>query len=287
MQAIPTSVLLPQSDFSQTEFYNDWIRPQEDIWGGGGMVLLSEPGRSLVFGGNIRAKDRDIVEPKYLDLMNRLGPVVLQAFEVSRRLSGLTLQNFLLRCGVEVDNAAVLVLDRNRRILFANAFAQSLISDGTLRHDAMSRLATLSDATAERALSTGLQMLFARGLGSPPFAMAPGSVVRLYPLDTSVTPFAPFGPLQRDPGTVAVLLIDRSQAVDGLQERLMQGFGLSAAEAAIAMALAEGGTLREIAASRGRSVNTLRNQVQTILDKTASHRQANLVRLIERLRRGS
>ncbi len=66
---------------------------------------------------------------------------------------------------------------------------------------------------------------------------------------------------------------------DGFRDILKQAFGLTSAEADVVRALVECGSLAEIAAQRSRSVDTIRAQVKSILAKTETHSQVELVRL--------
>jgi DNA-binding NarL/FixJ family response regulator len=59
--------------------------------------------------------------------------------------------------------------------------------------------------------------------------------------------------------------------------------GLTPSEAEVAVALAAGKNTDDIAAERGAAKNTVRAQVQSILSKTGSRRQAELVRLLPSL----
>lgn len=54
--------LCPREDLERTEFYNDWIKPQEDILGGGASMLFQEQSRMFVLGGNLRRRDIDRLE---------------------------------------------------------------------------------------------------------------------------------------------------------------------------------------------------------------------------------
>lgn len=59
---------------------------------------------------------------------------------------------------------------------------------------------------------------------------------------------------------------------------------LTLAEAEIAIEINLGHTLNEIAAKRGVSIHTVRNQVKSAIAKTESRRQADLSRIVEALR---
>ncbi|MFK7938632.1 MAG: helix-turn-helix transcriptional regulator [Roseovarius sp.] len=66
---------------------------------------------------------------------------------------------------------------------------------------------------------------------------------------------------------------------DGFRDILRQAFALTTAEADVVRALVECGSLAEIAEQRSRSVDTIRAQVKSILAKTETHSQVELVRL--------
>ncbi|GAC1369150.1 MAG: helix-turn-helix transcriptional regulator [Aquirhabdus sp.] len=62
-------------------------------------------------------------------------------------------------------------------------------------------------------------------------------------------------------------------------------FGLTPAECRVALLLMEGLTLKEIAAKNDVKFNTVKKQMQAIYDKTATHRQSDLVKLLLNLPR--
>lgn len=72
-------------------------------------------------------------------------------------------------------------------------------------------------------------------------------------------------------------------AAAGVRERLRRLFGLSEAEAQIAVQLACGANLKNIAAARGVSLDTVRTQVRSIFHKTGLHRQGELICVVGRL----
>ena len=75
-----------------------------------------------------------------------------------------------------------------------------------------------------------------------------------------------------------------SQESDRLLFGQLVSFGLTHAEAEIALSLAYGLTPREIASKRSVSIHTIRNQLKSAMSKTGSRRQTELVLAVERLR---
>jgi DNA-binding CsgD family transcriptional regulator len=63
-------------------------------------------------------------------------------------------------------------------------------------------------------------------------------------------------------------------------DRLARTYGLTPAEARLAECLTQSGSLKRIAAHSQRSYYTLRSQLRTIFEKTGTHSQPELIRLI-------
>lgn len=76
------------------------------------------------------------------------------------------------------------------------------------------------------------------------------------------------------------LVIEKPESADERGEELMRLYDLTAAEARLALHLAEGGTLRSHAAGQNISRNTVRSHLQSIFQKMAVNRQAAVVRLV-------
>lgn len=96
------------------------------------------------------------------------------------------------------------------------------------------------------------------------------------PDDRSVT-LAMVSNQERQAATALVFVIDpRWQSnVDAL---LAQAFGLTSAESAVLLAFMQGDDLQQIAETRGRSLKTVRTQMQTIMSKAGVSTQAELMR---------
>lgn len=81
---------------------------------------------------------------------------------------------------------------------------------------------------------------------------------------------------------LGIELIFEHQEVESVRtERLRALFGLTLAEAAVALHIANGNTMRNFVEQRKLSRHTARNQLQQVFDKTGVHSQAELVRLLK------
>jgi DNA-binding CsgD family transcriptional regulator len=77
-----------------------------------------------------------------------------------------------------------------------------------------------------------------------------------------------------------LMLVEPDEPREPAEPVLRQAFGLTPVEAQIALGLARGQDLQEIATNRAVSVGTVRMQIKSIFQKTETHRQAELVALL-------
>jgi DNA-binding CsgD family transcriptional regulator len=78
----------------------------------------------------------------------------------------------------------------------------------------------------------------------------------------------------------AVLVTDPDAQADRPPERLRRMYGLSAMEAEVASRLAKGMRLSEIAEEFEVTIHTVRGHLKQLFDKTRTHRQADLIRVL-------
>jgi DNA-binding CsgD family transcriptional regulator len=81
-------------------------------------------------------------------------------------------------------------------------------------------------------------------------------------------------------GAVLVLAVRGHDPSPLSAERLQARFGLTRAEAALALQIMAGGSISSIAASSGRSLHTVRTHLARVMNKTHTHRQSELVRAL-------
>lgn len=281
---------VPERDLLRTEFWNDWMRPQNDLQQTLLSVLHRDAGRQVLFGVPIERRAASHVMAPLVRAVRHLQPLMQHALGINRMLLGHKLDAVLLRQGVEPTKAAVLLLSPQGVILFANARAERMLTEGQLiRHDHRGRLSFAHPAGTVR-LEAALRS------PSPLAALTAGSAfrlgagdhaqeVRLMPLPPEAIARlgVPFLPVASRLGFLVAVSPVRP-AEDRVQ-RIVAKLGLTRAEAAIALAFVEGATLAEIADARGVSVNTVRNQVKSTIAKAGLRRQVDLVRLIQGLDR--
>ena len=182
-----------------------------------------------------------------------------------------------------LDNrrSCVIQLDRHGRIAAANDAAQDLLRrrDGLSDRDGILRAWLPSD-------DADLQELLGRALPRFGGQGASGSMTVSRP---SVSPrlllhISPVGDGQMDirPLRIAalVLVVDPASRVRIDPNLVAELLGLTVAESQVAVLLAEGKTVREIAVATGRSEKTIRWHMHHICSKHGISRQVELVQLV-------
>lgn len=279
--------VLTGPELKKTEFYNDWVRPQDDMVGGGGTVLLRDRDRVFMFGGNLPGRESTRSAARQQQLFDLITPFMVQALEVGRMFAELRIDAVALRAGVEPRQAAMFTLGLGGRVLQVNDAGKTLLDRGELRLSPAGQL-VLATPEAQTALARALAPARA-GLACHPASFritrpVPPRQYRVLPVDPEDVP-----PLLTPTlGTTPAVALLICQALNGLvapEERIISATGLTRTEAEIALQIADGQDLSEIAEARRVSIHAVRNQVKAALSKTGLRRQADLVGLVERLRK--
>jgi DNA-binding CsgD family transcriptional regulator/PAS domain-containing protein len=182
-----------------------------------------------------------------------------------------------LRALLAVSSDALLVLDDSLHLVDLSSAAEAIFRDGRALTLQQGRLRCANPSEQDR-LSAMLKGVLA-GLAPPPMEIAGrtgGAAVML-----SADRLGDESPL-RPAGGRKVLVSIWPKSAD-LGATLRERFALTGAEIALAKALLAGKSLSTIALERGVSLNTVRNQLAAIFDKTDCRRQQELVRLLVRL----
>ncbi|MYE10884.1 MAG: helix-turn-helix transcriptional regulator [Gammaproteobacteria bacterium] len=219
-----------------------------------------------------------------LDLMRRLLPHIRQTVRVQVALGRAGILGMTLERLLEATGLGVIQLDRRARIVAANDRARSLLQAGDVLFDTGGCLfAQTPPANAQ------LQDLLARAL--PPFGArgAGGSMIARRPpgQPPQVLHVIPVGGGETDPGAwpvaALVLLPDVPQASDLDVAAVAATLRFTRAESQVAVLLARGMTVREVASATGRRESTVRSHVKHMFTKHGLTRQADLVRLVRSL----
>lgn len=270
------SELVDDATVMRTEFYNDWTRPQDDTIGGGGLYLLRNRARSWWIGGAVPRRQREEMETDFLRMLSALAPAMRHALEVNRTVLGLRTELAASRLGLDTTGAAVLLLDSERRVIFANDPAAELLdrghhvaltSQGRVTAEALSARTSLDRLTLQPRPGTERILSFARE------EMRVMHLLRLtaeQAVQLNALPAGLSGP------PAMILVLPTANPVSAQDSPLVAEHGLTPAEAEVVLQLAFGRSPREIADHRQASIHTVRNQIKAALAKTGLRRQSEL-----------
>lgn len=282
-KVLSAAELCPFDDMARSEFYNDWVVPQGDIRGGGGLMLFNDEARVVMLGANIENRDMDRLEADWLALCALLRPHLEQAFEISRQIAGYRLE--AAAAGAAPAKAAALILvGQSRRIVYASGPAQAMLSAGrAVRYDRTNRLrfAEPGAEAAFRDACAGLE----QGTATEPARMAlrdgPRQVTcRMVPFGRARDADGALGVLSAVSGPCLLLCFDEAPRDGSRAALLARVYGLTAAETQVAESLADGHSVAQIAELRKASVHTVRNQLKAAMTKCHVTRQGDLIRLV-------
>jgi DNA-binding CsgD family transcriptional regulator len=175
----------------------------------------------------------------------------------------------------------VLLVTLEGQIIYSNAQADLSLRKADGIRSVGGRISTTNGRTTER-LSGLIRTSVATAAGQEGTAGGAVSVPRSgrLPLSLLVAPFRPARNGFGLPFPSALVFIRDPEGATPATSALQSLFGLTPAEASIAAALAGGQSLEEISVAHGIRVGTARTHLKSILAKTGTNRQAQLVTLL-------
>ncbi|WP_225769219.1 helix-turn-helix transcriptional regulator [Inquilinus sp. Marseille-Q2685] len=288
-RVVASSSLMADADFLRTEMYNEIVRPMDGFRAG--VFAWHGQVRSHTVAVCRPPRLRDFA-PAELQALQLVMPHFAAAQRLRRRLAASELLAAESRSVLEALDSGVILVDSDCRPHFVNGRAAEIAR----RHRGL-RLASAGVAAALPAETAFLRQLVAAMsaiVARPADAALPRSAAaasaRLCltdpeggaPLVLTVVPVTAVDPVDGrcGPARAAIFLAapDAARSVD--ERALVAAFGLTAREAEVAARLASGATIGGLAEEWGISANTVRGYLKAVFDKTGTHRQADLVRLV-------
>jgi DNA-binding CsgD family transcriptional regulator len=280
-----SDTLVPRNSLERTEFYSDWLRPQQLLSGIGGTFLRRggvSAHISVLHASPMAEQDTE----RLTALMRSLLPHFARAAQVHQRLGDVTTQRDALETGLDRLSIGVILTDPTGRVSFSNRMADDLLRAGTtLRVDQRGLLCATQPSETAR-----LRQLIASAsiiLDDP--GLEPGGGLTLSDTggdDRIAVLVAPVGRgrplLGLTQPKAAIFIAGPTPANQMSQPELRRLYGLTATEARIAGELAAGLSLKQIATRLDVSYETIRNHLKKIFAKTRTNRQSELVRQLLR-----
>ncbi|HEY3951302.1 helix-turn-helix transcriptional regulator [Phenylobacterium sp.] len=272
---------MAKDELTSSEYYNDFLKPQgihscvmvrlACRGGGTATINITRPAEHGQFSG------------ADLELANSLHPHLIRAFDLGQRMA----MDRALTSGFAVvfDESAhgLFLVDGQGRLRRMNRAGETLAAQRKGLTLSGGRLIAL-ESGAGRALAA----LIGRAAAAEPDTRAGGSMALAVtegalPLSVTVAPVRlPDAGLLGGGPMVIVCVTDTEAGMRLPEHRLRDLFGLTPAEARLALALFEGASLAEAAETLQISRFTAQNHLARIFEKTGANRQAILIKLMMR-----
>jgi DNA-binding CsgD family transcriptional regulator len=290
LQTVPPSAvivgdeLVSHSEFKQTEYYGEFASRYDIVRCIAGMI---ETGPNVFSVISINGTERrGSFGTGECELMDALMPHVHRALQLHRRLA--RTESAYDQIAELVDRAShgVVLVNRAGRVTYMNSAAECLCEarDGFTVDGGEPRAARAVDTERLR------RLLAAAAATSDGDGLSSGGVLALgrpsgrRPLIVVVSPLARDRPLFADSEMpVAILMLTDLDRQGGPDERILRElYRLTPGEANLARLLAEGVSVEKAGTRLGLRTATVRTRLKAIFEKTNTHRQSELVRLLLR-----
>ena len=266
---------VPMAVFEQSEIWRDFSRHHIGAYHVIGASFALADGRIGAVGFH-RQRGAPPFDADSKRALDRLLPHLCGALRLGQRL-GPAVGGSLGFAVLDALEMPVVVLRADGTTVFAN---EAAIESPTLRLGAGRRPVATADPADERPFLAAIRDAAGGGPGGALMLSAPGAA----PVAALVTPLPPgMAETQGMRGLALVVLRAAEMPTPVVGRRLRQLFGLTAAEAELALSLLAGQRLEAIAEARAVRISTVRFQLRAVLEKTGTRRQSDLVRLLARL----
>lgn len=279
-QMVRNDHLVDLNRFKNTAFYQQYFRPLDNHFIIGGFVERMEQDLHTIVGVHRHHRGAGFNDGE-LRLLQSLAPHVRRAVRMGRTLGRERLRAVSAEQALESLNIASFLLADGNRMLYANNAGERL-----LREQKVLRVCSGQLVPACRRDQSGFAAIVERVSHGESGGRSAALRLRATPDETThlvatVMPAPVTLPAHPGPRpSVALYVADLDDL--GLQrpDTLSQLYGLTPAEARLAVGLGRGSELGELSEAWQVSRETLRTQLKAVFAKTGVRRQSELVRLL-------
>ena len=269
------AIALPE--LHKTAFYDEVLRPQGIAHNG--MIALAARNDFRAAFNMCRSERQGPFEPEQQRLLEYLSPHLRRSVTLGFRIDGYLAMQHAAFDVLERLADGVIVLDRRLRMSFANVAARRLASEGLLR--LQQAVSTYSIAHSQRLADLVRSALqgAAGGTMSLPHHVD-GRLLTILVTSIRSKDLGRLSDAGMKDAAVLLFVIDPANRRSIPLAQIMDAYGLTQAEARVALAASSGTTISETARLLKLSPNTIKTHLRRVFAKTATGRQAELAGLI-------
>lgn len=271
--------VMPLVSLRRTPFFDEVLHPQ-DVAHNAMIVVAAKDDFKAAFNLCRSARQGPLTHDGRR-LLEKLVPHLCRSTRLGFRIEG---YRALQRAEYQVLDrlsVGVILLDRRARIVYANAAARALDShEGPLRL----RGATVTTHAPPHSQRLG-ELIRATVLGMPAGSMSvprpnDGQLLTILVSSVRSRDVGRFADLGMPDAAVLLFIVDPTNRAGIPTAWTMDAYGLTRAEAKVALAASSGLTIPETAVQLGLSPNTIKTHLRRVFAKTGASRQVELARLM-------
>ncbi len=277
---------LRREDLYRTEFYNDWLRLQEDIVAGPCLMCHRTTETFVGLAAACPAANVDNTLGDSLKLFEALAPHMAQAITMSQVLANGGPMSY---GHLEASKHAIITLCRSGRVSMSNPLAEKFMTQTQMMSVNLNERLTAKGEAVRDYLSIAHRAMARNDFSALP---APHHVVTPaygeYILHAHIFPFSADhdfpASVWLDP-VVGAIVITGELGLEHQENycQLAQALGATPAESQLAEAIMAGQSLYDYAEANALSRHTVRNQMRALLHKTGTDNQMAFVRRMHTL----
>lgn len=265
-------------NLADTSFYRKFLVPQDMAYAAGCIVLREGVWQTELY--LQRTSRHSPFSPDEIERLNLLVPHLQRAIQMRQRFIEMQFDQNVLAGGLDVLAMPTLLFDEYGRVAHFNRSAAPLLNDRSYFWLEFGQIQTCDPVTTRKLqfelgnairISRGDDIAFTSVLLLPRPGRMP-LMMMLAPVHLKVSPVRQ--------GAALLFISDPENTPGVTTDSVRSLFGLTAAEAELAVALCGGQTLEKVARERGTSIHTIRSQLKSLFNKTGTRRQADLVSLL-------
>jgi DNA-binding CsgD family transcriptional regulator len=275
--------LMPRDKFAATPVFNEFWRPAElSLDTLGATLLVQDQLSALICFSNRAGK---AITAEQIHTFETVLPHLVGSVRISRRLLDLEFKDVVAAEQLETLPHGALLVDTSARVIYANDAAKFMLEEGRGIFLDNGRLAAIGG-------SENLQRLIASCARTPPLFSGPGGEIEIpreapcAPIHVTVVQLRPKVHVPDVPwtsrGAPVAIVIACDPGLDRQSREIImrRRFGLTSAESALAVEILKGDGRTAAARRCGITCGTAKTHLASIFEKTGTHRQAELVRVL-------
>jgi DNA-binding CsgD family transcriptional regulator/PAS domain-containing protein len=269
----------PEEEMLSSLYYNEFLKPFDIRWACSVTTAITPTEMEHLT--VCRGASTELFDRSSLAAIQSVVPHLQTALETRRRLHSLESRYADLETALDLVPSALVLLDLQGKCVYVNTAAEHILQqEGGLQLRNSTLSARNSSETVLLREMVTRATLTSNGKGNLSTRAMLISRPNGRPLQVLVAPFRTEGIAVPGRACVIVFVNDPDREIPLPESVLKSLFNLTPAEVRLALALADGKSLADVADAHRVSFETVRTQVKSIFQKTGTRGQTGLIRLL-------